>query len=270
MKLRLTLLLLVLPLSLKSWAGTVDNEIIILMDGSGSVYDSDYARWLGMISLANQIVSDTETGNAHAIGIASGCSASYNATTCADQGRLNMHWGLHDGAVDPLTGNPIPGSQGPGDVGTFVSGLGTADFPGGYSWHDEALGMALDSFAGSSNTVTNSRHLFFLTDGQGPTSGHEPLTVDPGTGAVDYQSAALVALRDLGVQITAVIFEGPATVEYDYLLGLVDSPDHLFSSSDFDDVSSIVTPAVGTPAPASLLLMLLGVAVLAGLRTGRR
>lgn len=240
--------------STQTIADVVDNEIIILIDSSGSLYDPDYARWNAILDVAEYIVTETGSGNAHGVGIFSGCSAAFTTFACANNSnRLGMDYGLHDGAIDPFTDNPIQGDQSAGAVASYLSGLGPSDFLGGFSWYDEALAMALHSFQNSSNTVTGSRYLFFLTDGQDATLGHSPADEN------GYRSDALIDLLALDVDINAVEF-GP-DADYGFLRALTGDTDNVFSGTDFAslDLSEIVTtPVVATPAPLPVSLLALG------------
>lgn len=241
-------------------AGVVDNEIIILLDSSGSVFDTGYARWNSMLDLAESIVTETESGNAHGVGIFSGCRATFTLQNCADAGFLSMNYGLHDGAIDPFTGNPITGDQSPGEVSGYLAGLDSSDFLDGFSWIDEALNMVLQSFISSTNTVLGERHIFFLTDGGPPTSSHSPV----GAG---FESDTLLGLRSLDVNIHAIEF-GPDPV-LDYLNALTGNPDNVYSAESFTGTTGIVNPVTPVPGPLTLLVLVIGLGGLISRRLRR-
>lgn len=243
-------------------AGVVDNEVIILLDSSGSVIDTGYGRWNAMLELAEDIVTETGSGNAHGVGIFSGCRAIFSLQDCADTGFLSMNYGLHDGAIDPFTGDPITGDQTPGAVSGYLASLDSTDFLGGFSWVDEALTMALQSFVSSSNTVLGERHLFFLTDGRPPTSGHSPVD------GFGFESDTLQGLRSLGVNIHAIEFS--ADPDVDYLNALTNDPNNVYAAESFTGAGGIVTSVTPVPGPMTLIVLVMGLVGLFGRQIARK
>lgn len=238
-------------------AGVVENEIIILLDSSGSLFDTGFSTWNAMLDYAENLVQTTEAGNAHDVGIVAGCNSSTTLTECADpdrqsrnEGFLNMHHGLHDDAIDPYSGRVIPGDQAAGAVTTFVMDLDESDFTFGFSWHDEALAMALISFEASSNTVNGSREVFFLTDGQGATLGHSPVGEN---GAI---SDTLQSLRDADIRLNVVNFG--SSPDLNYLTALTGSLNNVTNGFGTLHVDRLVN----VPAPATIALFALGLLAL--------
>lgn len=232
-------------------AGPIQNEVILLLDGSGSIYDSGFVTWNAMLDTANLIVSQTESSNtAHGVGIVSGGRSIHTVANAAAAGKMNMHWGLHDGAIDPFTGATIDGTQSSGDVTGFLDGLDDSDWPSGFSWHEASFEMALQSFLGSSNTGDTNKFIFFLTDGTSPTAGHE--LIGPG-----YESSTYQDLLALGVNIVSILFDNGTVQDTDYFEALVTDPNYLISASDLSFDASTIVPS-DVPEPGSLIIMTLG------------
>lgn len=132
-------------------AGPVQNEILFLMDMSGSMLapsthpDGIYAYWQQEIDFVQNFVDQTyraDGSNAYGIAHYSGSSAGNTVNSAAAAGRMNLVYGPNDPDTDPFTGNSVSGAQDKASLDAFIGGMGPADFEGGFSWTSVALGLA--------------------------------------------------------------------------------------------------------------------------------
>jgi hypothetical protein len=252
-------------------AAPVQNEIIFLMDMSGSMLapgthpQGQYAYWQQEIDFVQSFIDQTwraDGSNAYGIAHFSGGSSSQSLSFVAGQGRMNLVYGLQDPDTDPYTGNAMAGAQDKASLDAFVGGMGPADFEGGFSWMDEAFGLAYQTFQNSSNGNVN-RYIFLLTDGNSATSGHEVAIADPVTGVTTYESATLQALRSEGVEIATVLVNAQLGVE-DVIGPIVSAPELIFDVNAFNDFSTFLPgSATAMVAPPAAWFMVIGLAGLA-------
>lgn len=257
--------LAVLPPKGPASAGPVENEILFLMDMSGSMAassghpDGIYAYWLQEIAFVQNFIDQThraDGGNAYGIIHFSGGTSSQTVEQAAQNGRMNLVYGLTDPDTDFHTGNSVPGAQDKASLDAFVGGMGPADFEGGLSWNAAALDLALKTFALSPNTGTN-RYIFFLTDGEPATSGFE--LTDPGTG---YVSPELQQAQAEDITIAAVGFD--ITSDLTFFESVPSSPDLFFDgagSNDFSDFLPDSSVTASIPAPPVWAFLLGGLAI---------
>ncbi len=245
-------------------AAPVQNEILFLMDSSGSMFDTGYAKWQSSIDWVRNFVDQThraDGSNAYGIINFSGGSASQSVAQVAAANRMNLVYGTGTPSTDFYTGNPVPGAQDKASLDAFIGGMGPADFRGGFTWTDEALTLAYNTFQTSPNISTN-RFIFLLTDGS-ITSGHYPVIASGG--ATIFESDTLQAIRSDDISLSVVTFDPLITDLQDYLAPLVSAPGLLLSVNDLVDFNEILPPAAVTamPAPVTVAFLALGVAFFA-------
>ena len=251
-------------------AAPVQNEILFLMDSSGSMFDTNYLYWQSSIDWVQNFVDQThraDGSNAYGIINFSGGTASQTVQNAADNNRLNLVYGLSDPSIDYHTGNSVPGAQDKASLDAFIGGMGSADFRGGHTWTDAALNLAHNTFLMSPNPNTN-KFIFLLTDGH-ITPGQEPVIADPGTGQATFESDTYQDLQAAGVTFSAVTVQTPQFSQSlldQYLLPFASAPENLFSVTGTDDFSNFLpSSSVAMPAPAAAVFIGFG-AIFVGLR----
>ena len=247
-------------------AGPVQNEILFLMDMSGSLRapsthpDGNFAYWQQEINFVQSFVDQTyraDGGNAYGIVHYSGSSSANTVSQSAAAGRMNLVYGLNDPDTDPYTGSSVSGAQDKASLDAFIGGMGPADFEGGFSWTSVALGLAQAVFDASSNGDTN-KYLFILTDALPATVGYEAAD------EFGYVSPELQALRAADVTIAVAGFNLSSS-SFPFLDLVPSAPELVFDGADPQNDFTDFLPQVDValPAPPAAAFLLLGVAALA-------
>lgn len=185
-----------------------------------------------------------------------------------DAGRLNLVYGLTPGMTDPLIPAPgtVPGGQDKASLDSFIGAMGPADFRGGFTWTDEALQLAFETFALSGNGDTN-KFIFLLTDGQF-SSGHEPAIASGGV--TTFESDTIQSIRASGISLSVVAVDASQAELVDFLVPLVSAPELLFAVGGSNDFSNFLpSSSVAMPAPATAGFLLAGCVFLAVRRRAR-
>jgi len=159
-------------------------DLIFILDSSGSVAvdDDDLSNWQAEIdfvatALRNLSPSPSETR----IGLInfSGCGPKVTFAECQKQNKLKKELGLT--SIEEALAH--------------LDSMGSDDFNAGFTWTDEALGMALAEFEANSSPDHN-KWIFLLTDGEPypPNQGHEPCK-----SSKNFHSETVAALYESGV-----------------------------------------------------------------------
>merc|ERR1712228_686972 len=159
-------------------------DLIFILDSSGSVAvdDDDLSNWQAEIdfvatALRNLSPSPSETR----IGLInfSGCGPQATFAECQQQNKLKNELSLT--SIE--------------DALAHLDSMGSDDFNAGFTWTDEALGMALAEFEANSSPDHN-KWIFLLTDGEPypPNQGHEPCK-----SSKNFHSETVAALYESGV-----------------------------------------------------------------------
>lgn len=179
MKLIVFISFFVLFSGFKSHAGLIN--LTILVDSSGSVYDSTYTQWNQELNTAQSLASlhksTTHEGNFSLVNF-SGCGSNYTFDTC--QHRLTVEISNLDDATD---------------FEAAIDQLGNDNFHRGYTWTNDALKVALENQAIANLPSENTQDVFvMLTDGKS-TVGHETCNEQ------GYVSPELQYMRDNNIDL---------------------------------------------------------------------
>ncbi|MEM7404892.1 MAG: vWA domain-containing protein [Pseudomonadota bacterium] len=256
----LAALVLAAVAALPARAMPITDEVIFLLDSSGSIANTapgggvDLSNWTAQIDFAKSLYESIyKPDGSVAFGLInfSGCTASTSPATCADpfspSYRLRIEHDFTDGQSDS-------------DLDALFDGLDDTDFLRGHSWIDDALQLAHNMFAGSPNVGDNpNRTIILLTDGN-PTNQHEPWDVGGG-----FQSNNTQSLLALNVVLNLVAVDIDPASDPDFFgftpnLAVLDDP------STF---SALQVPLASASAPASVALAL-PILLLVRTRRGRR
>lgn len=253
-------------------AGPVQNEVLFLMDSSGSMFDSTFSKWQSSIDWVRNFVDEThraDGSNAYGIINFSGGISSQTVENVKNAGRLNLIYGLTPGMTDPLISSPdtVPGAQDKASLDGFIGAMGPADFRNGRTWTDAALQLAYETFALSGNSDTN-KFIILLTDGQ-ITTGQHPVIAE--NGLTTYESSTLQNIRADDIALSVVTIDPLQSDVDDYLVPLVSAPELLFAVDGFNDFSDFLpAAAVAMPGPPAFAFLILGLGAIAYRRRNER
>merc|ERR1719189_2080006 len=157
-------------------------DLIFILDSSGSVAvdDDDFSNWQAEIdfvaaAIDKSFVSETRVGLINF----SGCGPSVTFAECQKQNKLKNELSLT--SIEEALAH--------------LDSMGIEDFNFGFTWTDEALGIALAEFEANSSP-DHKKWIFLLTDGEPypPNQGHEPCK-----SSKNFHSETVAALYESGV-----------------------------------------------------------------------
>merc|ERR550539_1913891 len=137
-------------------------DLIFILDSSGSVAvdDDDLSNWQAEIYFAATALRNVSPSEMR-VGLInfSGCGPQATFAECQKQNKLKKELSLT--SIE--------------DALVHLDSMGIEDFNAGFTWTDEALGMALAEFEANSSP-DHSKWIFLLTEGEPypPNQGHEP------------------------------------------------------------------------------------------------
>lgn len=243
----------------------VTDEVIFLLDSSGSISNPapgggiDLSNWTAQIAFAQSLYESLYRDDGSiSFGLInfSGCSVNFTHPICADplsgsNYRLRVEHDLTDG-------------QSESDLDGLFAGLDESDFIRGHSWINDALTLARNMFSNSPNTGDDpTRTIVLLTDGS-PTDNHEPWNVSQ-----NFVSDTAQDLLALGVVLNLVAVDVDPATDPNFF-GFTPNVAVL---GDFSTHSALQLPSAAqtatAPAPASAALVL-PLLLLVRQRRGRR
>lgn len=197
------------------------------------MYDAGYDNWQSQIDFIKAVVKDSLPRDSR-VGLVnfSGCGSNKDLAECRAEGKLNKMWGL----------DAFGSSNDAEAVYDRISEIDSSDFNSGYTWTNEALHLALTEFQDNSS-AERSKMVIMLTDGE-----PYPHNADNGVdglheaciASTKYESNTLSALRALDTVIVAVGIDVADDKAEEYLKCMIDSDQHYFGATHFDDLSNLV------------------------------
>ena len=231
-----------------SAGAAVTTEIVIVLDSSGSVYDSLYANWTAELDFARDLIDDHYRPDGSVafglINYSGDGQADYQGDI--DAGRLKTEFGLLDYTSKA-------------DYLNYVGSMGESDFFRGFSHLDHALQMAANLFDASGRTGVDRYIVLFCDNGPYPMPNDPPYQSADSMG---YVSDTLLGLRAGGVGISIISMTTDSDTFDDYILPVAESSQYAINLTSYAEALDYETQAdsllLPIPEPATMSLMALG------------
>lgn len=209
---------------------SLDLDLMFVLDTSRSVLSQDpteadvYVNWKAEIDFCKSVVNNSLPDNSRAgLIIFGGCSRWSSLEQCIKHERIKLMWELN------TFGTPYNDQQALYDR---IEQLDENDFTGGYTWTNDALGLALNEFRKNSDK-NRKKMIILVTDGEPYPNNKKPCD------SSGYESTELTLLKQMGVTIVTVGIDLDLDVIHQFF-SCVSKPEHMFEIDSFDLLGEVI------------------------------